>query len=143
MRRAGATLCCGAWASHCGGFFCCGAWALGMRASVVVARGLRSCNAGFRAQAQLLWHMGLVAPQHVGSSQTRDQTHVPCIGRQILNHCTTREIPLLNFDRHSINPFNLQNHVLQFWDIFLYYFFINFSMSFLWSLFLEILFVRY
>ena len=23
--------------------------------------------------------------QHVGSSQTRDQTHVPCIGRQILN----------------------------------------------------------
>ena len=28
--------------------------------------------------------MGLVAPQHVESSQTRDQTHVPCIGRQIL-----------------------------------------------------------
>ena len=26
-------------ASHCGGFFCCGARALGMRASVVVARG--------------------------------------------------------------------------------------------------------
>ena len=23
---------------------------------------------------------------------TRDQTHVPCIGRQILNHWTTREI---------------------------------------------------
>ena len=31
---------CSAWASHCGGFFCCGARALGMRALVVVARGL-------------------------------------------------------------------------------------------------------
>ena len=29
----------------------------------------------------------------MGSSQTRAQTHVPCIGRQILNHCTTRETP--------------------------------------------------
>ena len=37
--------------------------------------------------------MGLVAPRHVGSSRTRAPTHVPCIGRQILNHCTTREVP--------------------------------------------------
>ena len=37
--------------------------------------------------------MGLVAPRHVGSSQTRAQTCVPCIGRQILNHCATREAP--------------------------------------------------
>ena len=29
----------------------------------------------------------------VGSSQTRARTRVPCIGRQILNHCTTREAP--------------------------------------------------
>ena len=36
--------------------------------------------------------MGLVAPQHVGSSRTWAQTHVPCIGRQILNHCATREV---------------------------------------------------
>ena len=35
--------------------------------------------------------MGLVAPQHVGSSRSRARTHVPCIGRQILNHCATRE----------------------------------------------------
>ena len=27
------------------------------------------------------------------SSPTRDGTYVPCIGRQILNHRTTREIP--------------------------------------------------
>ena len=37
--------------------------------------------------------MGLVAPWHVGSSQTRAQTRVPCIGRQILNHYATREAP--------------------------------------------------
>ena len=65
LRQVWATLCCGAWASHCGGFSCCGAWALGVRASV--------------------------APLHVGSSQTRAQTCVPCIGRRILNHCATRE----------------------------------------------------
>ena len=43
------------------------------------------------AQAQQLWLTGLVAPRHVGSSQTRARTRVPCIGRQILNHCDTRE----------------------------------------------------
>ena len=35
--------------------------------------------------------MGLVAPCHVGSSPTRARTPVLCIGRQILNHCATRE----------------------------------------------------
>ena len=34
---------------------------------------------------------GPAAPRHVGSSQTRARTRVPCIGRQILNHCATRE----------------------------------------------------
>ena len=38
-----------------------------------------------------------VAPRHVGSSQTRARTHVPCIGRQILNHCATREAPAGRF----------------------------------------------
>ena len=44
LRRAGATLRCSVWASHCSGFCCCGARALGARASVVVARGLGSCG---------------------------------------------------------------------------------------------------
>ena len=35
--------------------------------------------------------MDLVAPQHVGSSQTRDQTLVSCLGKQILYHWATRE----------------------------------------------------
>ena len=49
------------------------------------------CLAGSGAQAQELWCTGLVAPWHVGSSWTRARTCVPCIGRWILNHCTTRE----------------------------------------------------
>ena len=40
-----------------------------------------------------MWLTGLVAPRHVGSSQTRARTRVPCIGRRILNHCATREAP--------------------------------------------------
>ena len=32
-----------------------------------------------------------------GSSQPRDQTHVSCIGREILNHCATWEAPSLPF----------------------------------------------
>ena len=82
--RAGATLRCGAQASHCGGFSCCAAGVLGARAQQLWL-------VGSREQAQQLWCTGLVALRHVGSSQTRARTHVPCIGRWILNHCATRE----------------------------------------------------
>ena len=55
-------------------------------------RGLSRCGAPAPdAQAQQLWLTGLVAPRHVGSSQTRARTRIPCIGRQIPNHCATRE----------------------------------------------------
>ena len=70
--QAGTTLHRGARASHYRGLSCFGAQAPD-------------------AQAQWLWLTGLVAPRHVGSSQTRDRTRVPCIGRQTLNHCATRE----------------------------------------------------
>ena len=81
LRRSGATLHRGARASHCRGLSRCGTQAPD-------------------AQAQWLWLTGLVAPRHVGSSQTRTRTRVPCIGRQILNHCATREAP-----RHFIKCF--------------------------------------
>ena len=45
--------------------------------------------------AQWLWLAGFIAPRHVKSSQTKDQTCVPCIARQILSHCATREVPKL------------------------------------------------
>ena len=48
--------------------------------------------AGSGAQAQSQWLMGLAAPQHLESSWNRDQTSVPCIRRQILIHCSTREV---------------------------------------------------
>ena len=69
---AGATLHRGARASHYRGPSRCGAQAPD-------------------AQAQQLWLTGPVAPWHVGSSQARARTRVPCISRQILNHCATRE----------------------------------------------------
>ena len=37
--------------------------------------------------------MGVFALQHEGSSWIRNQTHVPCTGRQILHHWATREAP--------------------------------------------------
>ena len=43
-------------------------------------------------QAQLLQCTGLVTVENVGSSQSRDQTHILCMGRWILNHWTTREV---------------------------------------------------
>ena len=42
-------------------------------------------------------HMGLVAPQRVGSSRIGDQIGVSCIGRQILCHWATREALINTF----------------------------------------------
>ena len=39
----------------------------------------------------------LVSPQHVESTWTRDQTHVPCLGRQTPIHCLTREVLFFYF----------------------------------------------
>ena len=50
------------------------------------------------------WLTGLVAPRHVRSSQTRHRTHVPCIGRQTLNHRTTREVPALLLFKVCAHP---------------------------------------
>ena len=43
-------------------------------------------------ELQKLGCMGLAVPWNVGSSWTRDQTRVPCIGRQILYYWATREV---------------------------------------------------
>ena len=50
-----------------------------------------------------MWCTAFVAPRHVGSSQTRARTRVPCIGRQILNHSATREVPIFLFLRFSLS----------------------------------------
>ena len=75
---------------------------LGVRASVVAARGLSSC--GSWAVECRLSNTGLVAPWHVGSSRTRARTRVPCIGRRILNHCATREVLTITLKKNSFKP---------------------------------------
>ena len=66
-------------------------------ASLVAEHGLQAHRrqqlwlTGSGAQARQLWHTGLVAPRHAGSSRTRARTRVPCTGRRTPNHCTTRE----------------------------------------------------
>ena len=60
-------------------------------AGLSLSRPLLLRSTGSRHAGSVVWLTGLVAPRHVGSSQTRARTRVPCIGRQILNHCTTRE----------------------------------------------------
>lgn len=68
------------------------------QASVIVAHGL-----------QWLWYLGLVAPRHVESSRSRDQTHIPCIGNWIFNHCNNRQVQNPGFDSGSSLMF-LNNH---------------------------------
>ena len=61
--------------------------------SCIVAPGLSGCG------TRPLEIEGLVVASHGLSclwdliSPTKDRTHIPCIGRQVLNHRTTREVP--------------------------------------------------
>ena len=118
LRQAGAILHRGARASHYRGLSCCGAQAPD-------------------AQAQQLWLTGLVAPWHVGSSQTRARTRVPCTGRQILNHCATREAPVIAFwsiDNYKQKASFLHEGLLDWfpWNLILC-FFLSFFFFFLFS----------
>ena len=95
-------LCCCTWAfSSCSergysSLWCTGfslRWLLFVAEHGLQVRGLQQLwLTGSRAHSQQLWHTGLVAPQHVGSSRTRARACVPCIGRRIPNHCATREV---------------------------------------------------
>ena len=84
-----------------------------------------------------MWRTGLVAPQHVGSSQTRARTHVPCVDRRILNHCATREAQhiwyYLNtlFYYFSKDSIIISNFSLSFF-IFYYFYFKNFLLRYSW-----------
>ena len=94
-------------------------WPLLLRSTGSRHAGFSSCGTqaqqlwltGSRAPAQQLWHTGLVVPRHVGSSQTRDPTRVPCIGRRILNYCTTREVSSLLF-LNNLSSYPLMPNVI-------------------------------
>ena len=74
------------------GIFCWGVWApesvgsvvCGHTASLVEALRLSSCGG----------HVQLPRSRWDLNSPTRDRTHVPCVGRWILYHWTTREVPI-------------------------------------------------
>ena len=83
---------CCEWASPWGGFSCCRAQALELAGFSHCGTGAQQLwLPGSRAQAQELWHMGLVASERVGSSRIKDQTHFSCIGRRTLYHWAIRE----------------------------------------------------
>ena len=79
-------------------FSSCGEWGLlfGQVGGLLIA--VDSLIAEHRLQArglQQLWCMGLVAPWHMESPRSMDQTCVLCTGRRILFHCTPREVPCI------------------------------------------------
>ena len=51
---------------------------------------------------QLLWCTCLAVLQYVGSPWNGTRTQVPFIGRQILNHWTTREVPAIGFQERGL-----------------------------------------
>ena len=78
------------------GFFCCGAQALGMRASVAVARRLQGTGSA------AVTH-GLSCSAACGIFPGQGSNPCPCIGRWILNHSATREAQqLISFKLHTI-----------------------------------------
>ena len=79
--------------------FACRSYLLHTRSSLQQAQsfiagwGFSSCS--MWAQLLGMWNL---------TSLTRDQTQVTCIGRQILNHWTTREVPPLLFSSFQDFP---------------------------------------
>ena len=71
---------------------CVGFSSYGWRASVVMAGGLQSTGSVVVAHG-----LSCSAACGTRASRTRARTHVPCIGRRIPNHCTTREVPIMRY----------------------------------------------
>ena len=58
-----------------------------------------------RVWTQKSWHISLAALWHMESFRTKEWTHVPCVSRQILTHCTTRQVPVCVFILSYISCF--------------------------------------
>ena len=83
---------CGARAAHCSGFH----------------------GAESRVQASAVVAQQLVALQHMDSSRSRGRTHAPCIGGQILNHWTSREVQISVY-RFFVAPLNCKQHSVHYY----------------------------
>ena len=77
LPRARATLCFRVSISHFSEFSCFRAQALGHLCFGVVVHGLSAFSSQAASVGSVAMVRALVAPQHVGASQTRDQTHEP------------------------------------------------------------------
>ena len=71
----------------------CGAWLLTVAASLAVEHPLQGAHTSVVGVHRLRCSVACGIPQ------TRDQSCVPCIGRWILNHCMSREVPGLNLSK--------------------------------------------
>ena len=91
MWQAGAILPCGARAR----------WLLLLQSAGSRYTGFSSCC----TQADELWPAGSVALQHVGSSQSRDGTHVPYLGRRIPILVPSGKSQEMTFDQPLPFPF--------------------------------------
>ena len=83
-RRARALLCPGVQASHCGGF--------ALPSSLLECSDFSSCSSRLQSTGSGAVVLEPGRPAACGI-QTRDQTCVPCVGRQILNRWTTSKAP--------------------------------------------------
>ena len=62
-------------------------------------------SASYGCMASVVAVHRLSCLRHAKSFQTRDRTYIPCVGRQILNHWTTREVQFYStFDRFLQPP---------------------------------------
>ena len=85
--------------------------------------GARACCGGFSyCRAQALGHSGISCfgtrtqlPYTRGTSKTRDQTHVPCIDRWILNYWTTRKVPRACKSLKEVSTSQLPSAIIK-WD---------------------------
>ena len=95
-------------------FSSCGKWGplfIAVRGPLTIAASL---VAEHRLQTRRLSNCGshVSIPRHVGSSRTRARTRVPCISRQTLNHCATREA-LFAFFSAEINEEEWERFIVE------------------------------
>ena len=96
-------------------------WLLLLQSTGFRCMGFSSCStqaqqlwlSGPKAWPQSLWPTQLL-PRIVESSWTRDRTHVPCTGRWILIHGTTREVPIVIFFFFFFGHMSLMGLISQF-----------------------------
>lgn len=74
-------------------FSCTGPWCYMRMRSFSSYSVQASCCGVASLVAVIPRHPGLVAPEHVESSKTRDGTVSPALAVQILIHCTTSKVP--------------------------------------------------